>query len=478
MRNQALHDALHAFALDAAALLCDEVRAGAELEFDLDEGDGRGQRLYHYRPLTARFIAARWPRLRNLPSCDAAAAALGSGSAAYLRVQGLRGEEAEPALQAMLERLYEDATDFAFPELRFELVYAEVDRTLYESSQVATVLVAVHGLDLDADRVELGDGLVLERGEIADAPPEAVYGAADPASDGDGDVPAAILSLSCAVSPNEPIPIAEARIRFRRLLTGLRLWKPGGIALSAVAWRRTGDGAWHAFEIEPTGHPRGEPWILVQGEEVELLQFLDRIAGSTHGGSVAWALGRFEMGCGRRFDAEALSDYLLGLRALADPGEGGGRSSLALRVAVLCAYEGERREVQRRLELAQALERLIMGDSGGGDYLDAIGPDSPRTLVDEVERHLRSLLREVMGGALDPDLRGVADALLLDAVERSDVAGAGSQVSGLRPQEPEPEPDAEPMTSEIEAFEATDEEIGVVAIEMDWDDPENYSAPV
>lgn len=483
MRNQDLHDALEAFAIDAADVLVADQRGGAELEFDLEDGGGRGPRLYHYRPLTARFILARWPRLRQLPSCAAAADALGAGSQRYLRVNGLRGEEAEPALQAMLERIYDDATDFHFPEQRFEAVYAEVETTLYESSQAATVLVAVHGLELHEPIVDLGDGLTLEHGENTDAPPEAVYGPADPAASGAEETPAAILSLHCSVSPAEPLPLDVARDRFSRLLTGLRLWKPGGISLAPVAWHRTGNGAWQPFEIESTGHARGEPWILVAGEQTELLNFLARIEGSTHGGSIAWALGRFEMGCGRRLEAEALSDYLLGLRALVEPGEGAGRSGLALRIAMLCADEGERRIVQRRLELAQALERFVMGERSGGDYLDAVGSDSPRTLVAEVERHLRSLLREVMGGRIDPDLRAVADEMLIDAVERR---------APIAPPTQTPAPAspiitrAEPIVSELEEMEAADDEIdigaqrfdGVGSPEYDWDDPDTYSAPV
>ncbi len=46
-----------------------------------------------------------------------------------------------------------------------------------------------------------------------------------------------------------------------------------------------------------------------------------------------------------------------------------------------------------------------MGDGADEDYLDAVGSDSPRTLVDEVERHLRALLRDVLCGYLDADLR-------------------------------------------------------------------------
>jgi hypothetical protein len=116
MRNRALHDALREFALEAAALLTDELKAGAELEFDVvDEGQRRGPALYRYRPKTAEFIAERWDRLCELPTCARAAEALGEGAAAYLQVQGLPGVQAQPALQAMLERLYEDATHFGFP---------------------------------------------------------------------------------------------------------------------------------------------------------------------------------------------------------------------------------------------------------------------------------------------------------------------------------------------------------------------------
>ena len=187
---------------------------------------------------------------------------------------------------------------------------------------------------------------------------------------------------------------------------------------------RAGDGRWQPFELEPTGAVRGEPWILIDGEEVELRQFVDAIDGVSREGSVAWALSRFEMGCGRRLESEALSDYLLALRALVETGGETGRTSLALRVAVLCAEESERKRVQRRVELAQALERFVMGDGPEDPYLDAVGSDSPRTLVDEVERHLRALLRDVMCGYLESDLRTVADGLLLDQPEPFEIRAA------------------------------------------------------
>src|SRR3954470_12350699 len=89
MRNRRLHDALRAFALDSARVLSADIEAGAEVAFELDERSTGRSVLYRYRPLIATFISERWPQLRTLESFAPAAAELGAGSAAYLRVQGL-----------------------------------------------------------------------------------------------------------------------------------------------------------------------------------------------------------------------------------------------------------------------------------------------------------------------------------------------------------------------------------------------------
>ena len=160
MRNRALHDALRDFALEAAALLSDDLKAGAEVEFDVvDEGDRRGPVLYRYQPRTGAFIGGRWERLRELPACHRACMELGAGAASWLRVNGLRGEQAEPALQAMLERLYEDATSFGFPEERFERVYKEVETTLFRDAVRDRVVAPLAGAWMEAERIDFGAGL-------------------------------------------------------------------------------------------------------------------------------------------------------------------------------------------------------------------------------------------------------------------------------------------------------------------------------
>ena len=478
MRNRGLHDALRDFALEAAALLSEDLKAGAELEFEIaDESGSRGPALYVYRPLTERFIAERWHRLRELPSCAQATAELGDGAAAYLRVNGLDGEQAEPALEAMLERLYEDATSFGFPEERFERVYDEVERTLYRDTVPTTVAAPLHGVLLEDERVDLGDGLSLARGGTFDAPIDAD----------------ALCVLERVVPAGDERPLEEAGERFARLLTALRLLGPGGPALGGVAWRRAAEGRWTAFELVSDGPGRGEPLVLAAAAADELCELMAAVRTS-------WALARFEMGCARALPAQALSDYLLALRALLDATTEAGHASLALRLAALCAEGGERRALQRRVELALDLERMIMR---------AGHTATPAGLVDEMERHLRALLRDVACGYLDADLKSIADDILLESaesieIEARDLRGAAPDPPAPEPPAPEP-PAPEPPAPEPSAADpsAADpppparertvprppaaaprlpaEDLDGVTPSADWgfsDDPGSYSAPV
>jgi hypothetical protein len=512
MRNRALHVALRDFALEAAALLTDALRNGAEIEFDVvDDGAQRGPTLYRYRPRTAEFVAARWEDLRVLEACQRAGAELGAGAALWLRVNGMAGEQAEPALRAMLERLYEDSTSFGFPEERFERLYAEVEQTLYRDAVRTRVVAPLHGVLIESESVDLGDGLSLLRGERAGLPPEAA------SADG-GVLPQVVCVLERDTTPSEPLRAATAAARFSRLVTAMRLFGPGAASLGQVGWWRAGDARWTAVALSGGGPARGEDWVLAEGDEGELRDLARLCDEELTDGVTSWALARFEMGCSRLTAAEALSDYLLSLRALLDATTDAGQASLALRVAALCAEEGQRRVVQRKVELAASLERFIMG--GGGQLDENIRAESPSALVSELERHLRALLRDILCGYLDPDLKGVADDILLEAREPFEFAARdtrrgdapeplrGDARELLRGDEPEPLPAAESRadadTTEVPALIAepvedepirvhrTTETVPVVAPEpvqqtldgvtpsSDWgfDDPEDFSAPI
>jgi hypothetical protein len=460
MRNPVLHDALRSFALEAAALLSADQGEGAEVIFDVvDEVSRGGSRLYRYEARTGAFIAERWPRLRELETFPAAASELGAGAAAWLRVNGLRGEQAEPALQAMLERLYEDATSFGFPEERFERVYTEVELTLYRDAVRSRVVAPLPGAWMEAERVNLGGGLSLVRGDRFDAPPGAVWPEEDAG-------PMLLCMLERDMSPGSFLSASEAEERFRRLVGVLRLWSSGAVSLGTPGWHQADSGRWSPLPLGDSNAGRGPGWVLEAGHECVLCEFAAAMEQASATGVVGWALARFEMGCERTHDAEALSDYLLALRALLDATNDAGEASLALRVAALCAEEGNRRLVQRRVQAALALERFLMGGAGG------LPSDSPRELVAEIEGHVRALLRDVLCGYLDRDLKGLADDILLET--------AAEPTGEIEARDTRTE--AEPDTAEIEALQeepppAPPADGVTQSIDFRPDDPEDFSAP-
>jgi len=423
MRNRLLHDALLAFAQDAAARLSAEAE-GVEIPFELVESRGaRRTSLYCYRPLTGDFISARFQALAALPSFEPAARALEALDAldAYLAVRGERrpggdpADEADAALGAFLAAAFEDATDFELLPDRFERAFGELERALYESRAVVSVIAPVLGLALQSAEVPIGEGLTLVRGDaLPDAPEAAVWTTVR----GHGERPNVLAALTAEGEDRDSSTVASARIRFRKLLTALRLFDDGGFALGPAAWTRTDAGAWRMVMLGGSGRPRG--LRLVESEqEDELRGFCNLIAKRTPGGSkgrgggeVAWALSRFELGCERVLPFEALTDYLLALRGLLEP-EGPSSGRLAQRLASICAVPAERPALAERVAHAVSLERaVIAGLAPAGSGANA--------LVGELSSHLRALLRDVLCGHLEPDLVGVADDILASELDDGD----------------------------------------------------------
>ena len=443
MRNASLHAALRDFALEAASALMQAAESGDALGFDVAEEPGAGPILYRYRALTAEYIGAHWQELAQLPALEAAARELGAGAGTWLRSHGKAEAEAEPALRAMLERLYEDATSFDFPEERFDRVYAELERTLYDGTARVAAVAPLRDARLETRRIDLGGGIALVRGDAADAPREAAW--MHPRLDGDGPAePSVLITIERDSEDAGDLPLDRLSVRIADIVRGLRLWAPGALGPAGSAWVRSDEGPWQHFDIPATGPGRGDPWTATDDDADELREFLTAIEHARVPGRIAWALDRFMLGCERTRDAEALSDFLMALRALLDGIDEAGRASLSLRLAALCAEEPDRRALQRRTELAFALERFLIGGGTSDSYMDEVGSEPPAQVTAEIETSVRALLRDVLCGYLDADLRRIADDLLLTSgapveIEARDLRG-----------DPDPEPD--PVTTEIEAI--------------------------
>jgi hypothetical protein len=412
VRNSSLHDTLREFATDAGDRLGAETEAGAEIPFEVISAPRRARSapLYCYRPLTGAFIREHLGLLSALPSYAPSARALTSmdGVDAYLslrgetRIPGDPRERADAALRAFLSAVFRERSEFAFDPERFESSYAELERAVYEGRQVSEVIAPLLGIALDPTTGELtlGDGLSLIRGEtLTDAPAEAVWG--------DGEEPNVLAMLTVSGDSVRP-PVSIARSRFRRLLTALRLFERGGYALGPVAWTRSDAGPWRQVAFGGSGRPRLITFISAEQED-ELRAFCNLIGRRMpSGGELAWALARFEMGCERLAPFEALTDYLLALRAMLEP-EGPSSGRLAQRLSVICAPEPERAACAERTAHAISLERAVIAGLAPAEA----GADA---IVSELAENLRALLRDALCGHLDADVRSLADELLAQSV--------------------------------------------------------------
>jgi hypothetical protein len=415
VRNAALHRQLETFTVDASGCLGAELAGGAEIPFEVtaERAGGRaGRALYVYRPLTGEFIAARRPALQALASHGDAVRTLAGCEAldSYLVERGAvklpddRRGLGEATLEAFLAAVFAERSEFGFEPAHFEAAYGELERALYEGHCTATVVSPVMGIALDPDTVELelGEGLSLIRGDaLGDAPAEAVWG--------DSDEPNVLALLAIDQQQSDRPPVAVARARFRRILSALRLFERGGYSLGPVAYARSEAGSWRPVPIGVSGRPR-QLTLIHAAQQEELQAFYRLMSRRARGtGELSWALTRFEMGCERASPSEALTDYLLALRAVLEP-EGPASGRLAQRLAAICAAPVHRAGLARRVARAITLERAVI-----------TGMDSDEremsTLVDELAEHLRAILRDALCGHLDSDLCAVADELLAEAAQ-------------------------------------------------------------
>jgi hypothetical protein len=426
MHNRALHDTLAAFVEEAAWQLAEEVSGGAEIPFELINAAAPTRSsapLYCYRPLTQRFLTERAGSLVRLSSYVGAVQGLMAmpDLPSYLRARGRRPpgsdarSQAEAALQAFLTAMWSEATDFTFDPQRFAAAFAELEDAAYGGCALALVVTPVDGLVIESEQVPLGEGLTLVRGAgLQDAPPELR---------GDEFATVAVLSLE-----GEGPSLEQAGRRLRRLQTALRLWDDAEPALGPTAWARSDPvspgglataslAPWLAIPLATGLRRTTGDCLLAPEEEDPLRAFCSLVARRTpRSGELAWALRRFELGCERGTPLEALTDWLLCARALLAEPDGAGYERLAERMAAICAVPGERDELVAGLRRAIAMERGVVAG--------IVRPDpAVDALVGSLGACLRAILRDVLCGHLDPELRRVADELLADVAPAPSHAG-------------------------------------------------------
>jgi hypothetical protein len=482
VRDRALHDQLRAFAERVREQLAGRVEAGAEIAFEVAEQPGARSVLYHYRPLSGDFVRDNFEALRELEGFDPLVLALSQieGIAAYLRSLGAgeppasECERAEAVLKEFLARLWEEVTVFELDDQRFQRTYSELESIVHEGTFLAVALVPLLGVRLADERWDLGGGVALARGDLCEAPAEAVWAGGHEERE-----PSTLALFTVEVGPQDPPPLTPARLAFRKLLTTLRLFKRGPVALGPTAWWRIDDGPWQSVPLAFGGRPRaGELW-LEPAERRELAELYELVrTRPLERGPAPWALGRFEMGCERTTPLEGLSDHLLALSALLHD-DGPGQAGMSSRVAALCAEAPRRQALEARVEQAVRLQRQLMRGALDADYLNATGSDPPDAVALDLEEQLRAILRDIVCGYLDPDVKRLADELLL-----------AEETSPGAPDLPEPDVVVHRAAEVNDTEQATEETVAVggtreITVDEDlpeWgfddDDPSDYSAAI
>jgi hypothetical protein len=407
VRTPVLHEALRRLAAEAATRFSSLVACGEEIPFDVAERSGQHS-FYRYVPLTARFVHDQEAELHSLPAFEPARAAVSSAGVAapYLEAQGQpvpEDEEQRAAgmLVAFIARLWEGSAEFRLDKARLEAALRELEAEATDVSQVELLIAPLVGLQMPLARLELPSGVRIARADTVATPNEAMR------SEGMHRSAWEPQFVALAEQDDGPEGSASAMRMLRELVSVLRLFKEGGVSLGPYVFAPTGPDRWRRIA---TGAPATRPggYKLSEAETGELADFACRLeARPDPEGALAWAIGRFEMGCDRHTALEGLSDHLLSLRAILEQ-DGPIGAGLPMRVAALISEPAEREEAREKVQSAFELERALMAgrrpDTGA-----ALG------LAAWLEDAARAILRETALGMHGDELGTAADEALIAA---------------------------------------------------------------
>jgi len=440
VRDRLLNDALTRLAAEAAIRLSSLVAGGDQIPFDVDADSGDDSLFYSYRPLTSEYVLGREVELRGLeafgPARDAVAAA--AIAPAYLEARGEPvpadpGERAAQMLIVFLARLWDGSTELSLDHERLRNALSVLEAETRGVEEADVLIAPLVGLRMPLPRLQLTHGVKIVRADAIEAPVEAKL------SGGMGRAAWEPQFLAVA-EQGEGSESAEAALQqLRELISVMHLFKAGSIGLGPHAFAPTGEDRWSRL---PTGAPPTRPgsYELSEEEAIQLAEFAGKLESRPDpDGALAWAVARFELGCGRDSALEGLSDHLLALRAVLD-GHGPVGASLPMRASALIADQTfDRIEAREQIEHALELERSLMNGAASTPGL---------ALATWLEEGVRRILRDAALGELSTDLNTAADETLI-----ASGLGAGDTEIAVAEEIVEPAaivvPDEIPATGEI-----------------------------
>ncbi len=351
-------------------------------------------------------------------------------------------------------------TEFSLDRALLDNALAVLDAEARDAHQADVLIAPIAGLRMGQARLQLPHGVRVVRADAIEAPIEAMR------SEGMGRAAWEPQFLALAEQSGAPEGVEAALCQLRELISVMRLFKGGSVGLGPYAFAPTGEGQWRRVA---TGAPATRPggYRLDEAEAAGLAELASALETRPDPDcALAWAVGRFEMGCERESALEGLSDHLLALRAVLE-GHGPVAATLAMRAAVLISDESfDRIEARERIEHALELERSLM---------NGLPTDRQRELAIWTEEGVRRLMREAALGALGTDISIAADeTLIATGLEAGDaeiaVTVQDTPLDPLGDFEPQvaPPPEEEYMEQETKIMEPIPEEDEIRIISTPW----------
>ncbi len=465
VRDLLLNQALKQFAAEAATRLSTLVAGGDQIPFDVAEQDGPDSLFHSYVPLTGRYVFHHEADLRALASFEPAREAVAQAdlAASYLESRGEAvstepDERAARMLVVFIAALWDGCTEFALDRTRLDAALTALDAETRDASEADVLIVPLVGLRMAVARLQLPHGVQVVRVDAIEAPIEAMR------SEGMGRAAWEPQFLALAEQEDETDSAESALHQLCELISVMHLFKAGAVGLGPYAFAPTGDGQWRRIA---TGAPATRPggYSLSKGEAAELTDFAQTLeARPDPDGALAWAVGRFEMGCGRESALQGLSDHLLALRSVLE-GQGPVGASLPMRASALIADETyDRIEAREQIEHALELERSLMNGS----------PSIPGlALAAWIEEGVRRILRDAALGKLGADLNAAADeTLIATGLEAGDVEIAVAVHESSEPSESQADhvdfSQEEEMSQETRILEPVPAEDEIRIVATNW----------
>ncbi len=427
VRNPLLNEALKRLAGEAATHLSALVAGGDQIPFDVAEQPGPDSLFHSYVPLTAQYVYEREGGLKALPAFQPAreAVEMAGVAAPYLEEHGEpvpagSGERAARMLVVFISSLWDGCTEFSLDHARLQSALAVLDAEVCDIDEADVLVVPLVGLQMPLARLALPGKVQVVRADTFEAPIEAMR------SEGMGREAWQPQFLAIAEQEGAEDSGEAALHQLRDLISVMRMFKGGSIALGPYAFAPTGEERWRRIATGAAGVRAGR-YRLNEEEATQLAEFASTLeARPDPHGSLAWAMNRFEIGCGRETPLQALSDHLLALRAVLD-GQGPVGASLPMRAAALIANASvDRIDTRERIERALELESSLMR---------GVEPPEGIELAVWIENSLRGVLRAAAFGELGEDLGAAAEETLIAAgLEAGDAAIVGTTAEWETPE--------------------------------------------